>query len=386
MYLLCGNATASTSGVPDNLSNRTLLSQPRDYRFNLLFAQQMVDSITAPPLDSLKLRNPYMAIFYSFVPGIIVHGSGHFYAGHARTGARLLGAEAAGGVLIYGSIVLTMADSQTGAGLAALAGVTLFVGSWVYDVVRSPLVVQQTEQRAPRKQTRPIEISDEGRRLEIGARMAVLSTKHFQLFMFGVQNGQGEHMLMSIAGRLILLSALLMYLLSGNANASARRVPDNLPNRILLSQPRHQRFSLLFAQQTQDSTRLQISPSLKRKSPYMAAFYSVIPGVLVHGSGHFYAGKEGTGSALLGLEAAGVLLLYFGSLSAFQGSSHQNDTDAMGYIGLALFAGSWVYDMVGSPIAVVRRNRYIKETEGTQYDFKREPRQFRLTFAWHFSL
>jgi TM2 domain-containing membrane protein YozV len=191
---------------------------------------------------------------------------------------------------------------------------------------------------------------------------------------------------MKFAGRSILLAPLLMYLLSADACASTSGLPDDLSSGAILSQPRDQPFSFLFAQQAVDSTQPHSLPSLKLKSPYMAAFYSVIPGVLVHGSGHFYAGKEGTGSALLGLEAAGVLLLYFGSLSAFQGSSHQNDTDAMGYIGLALFAGSWVYDMVGSPIAVVRRNRYIKETEGTQYDFKREPRQLRLTFAWHFSL
>ncbi len=110
---------------------------------SLFFAHQMVDSITVPPLDSLKLRNPYMAIFYSFVPGIIVHGSGHFYAGDARTGTRLLGAEAAGGLLIVGGFFLGLAGVQTTAGFAVLSGAVLFVGSWVYDVVRSPLVVQK---------------------------------------------------------------------------------------------------------------------------------------------------------------------------------------------------------------------------------------------------
>ncbi len=191
---------------------------------------------------------------------------------------------------------------------------------------------------------------------------------------------------MNISRKPIPLVAVLTFLLFGNGKALPPAVPDHFFKSPLLSQQPDNRFSFLFAQQAEDSTKPQTAPSLKLKSPYTAAFYSVIPGVLVHGSGHFYAGKEGTGSALLGLEAAGVLLLYFGSLSAFQGSSHQNDTDAMGYMGLALFAGSWVYDMVGSPIAVVRRNRYIKETEGTQYDFKREPRELRLTFAWHFSL
>jgi TM2 domain-containing membrane protein YozV len=143
-------------------------------------------------------------------------------------------------------------------------------------------------------------------------------------------------------------------------------------------------LNLLLSQHMQDSSKQWSPHSLKLKSPYVAVFYSVIPGVLVHGSGHFYAGKGGTGTTLLGLEAAGALLLYFGSLSAFQGSSHQNDTDAMGYIGLALFAGSWVYDIVGSPIVIVKRNRYINEIRGSQYDIDRQQRELKLTFVWHF--
>jgi hypothetical protein len=141
--LLSGNAGASTSSVADNLSNRTILSQPRDPSFNFLLAQQAVDSTQLQTSPSLKRKSPYMAIFYSFIPGIIVHGSGHFYAGDARTGSRLLGAEAAGGLLIVGGFFLGLAGVQTEAGFAVLSGGILFVGSWVYDVVRSPLVVKK---------------------------------------------------------------------------------------------------------------------------------------------------------------------------------------------------------------------------------------------------
>lgn len=84
-----------------------------------------------------------MAAFYSVIPGVLVHGSGHFYAGDARMGARLLGAEAAGGLLISGSVVLTMAGAQTAAGFAVLSGAILFVGSWAYDVIGAPLAVQK---------------------------------------------------------------------------------------------------------------------------------------------------------------------------------------------------------------------------------------------------
>jgi TM2 domain-containing membrane protein YozV len=191
---------------------------------------------------------------------------------------------------------------------------------------------------------------------------------------------------MKIAGRSVLLTALLMYLLSGNANASTRGVPDNLSNRTLLSQPRDQRFSFLFAQQTEHLTELQTPPSLKLKSPYMAALYSVIPGAVVHGCGHFYAGEGNTGVLLLGLEFSGGVLLFLGFQSAFGGPSHQGDADMLGFAGLLLFAGSWVYDMVGSPIAVARRNRYIREIQQSEFDMKRQQREFKLTFTWHFPL
>ncbi len=98
----------------------------------------------------------------------------------------------------------------------------------------------------------------------------------------GIMVMQGQS-LVKIAGTSILLAALLTCLLSGNASASTSSVADNLSNRTLLSQPRDPSFNFLLAQQAVDSTKLQTSPSLKRKSPYMAAFYSVIPGRVAGG-------------------------------------------------------------------------------------------------------
>jgi hypothetical protein len=155
---------------------------------------------------------------------------------------------------------------------------------------------------------------------------------------------------MRISRTSILTTLLLLCLLSDSIYASESKFNYLLIDSTMESSKRVGCLNLLLSQHMQDSSKQWSPHSLKLKSPYMAVFYSVIPGVLVRGSGHFNAGKGGTGTTLLGLEAAGALLLYFGSLSAFQGSSHQNDTDAMGYIGLALFAGSWVYDIVGSPI------------------------------------
>ncbi len=139
----CHESHSSTSMGHFHLSNTTVRGAQQVERSNVLFAQQAEDLTVLQTPPSLKLKKPYMAVFYAFVPGIIVHGSGHFYAGDSKTGTRLLLAEAAGGGLIFVGVVLTMAGGQTVAGFSALSGAILFVGSWVYDVVRSPLVVKR---------------------------------------------------------------------------------------------------------------------------------------------------------------------------------------------------------------------------------------------------
>ena len=70
--------------------------------------------------------------------------------------------------------------------------------------------------------------------------------------------------------------------------------------------------SFLLAQQMEDSIRVHTLDSLKLKDPNMAVLYAVIPGVVIHGSGHFYAGKMGTGAVLLGCGAAGATIFYYG--------------------------------------------------------------------------
>jgi hypothetical protein len=145
------------------------------------------------------------------------------------------------------------------------------------------------------------------------------------------------------------------------------------------------KYSLfLLAQQSQDSTAVKKMNSLKLKSPYMAIFYSVVPGIIVHGSGHFYAGKTNTGYLLLGTEAAGLLFLYLGFEEALGGSSYQNDADIMGWTGLALFSGSWLYDVIGSPIAVQKQNQKLFKGENTELRFQPKDSGLRLVLVCHF--
>lgn len=118
----------------------------------LLFVQHTKDSLWVVQPYSIKLKDPYMAIFYAFIPGLVIHGSGHFYAGKTETGFWLLGAEVAGVSIVYVSALAGYAASEAGrisevAEFGAIGGLLLFVGSWVYDVVKSPLVVKEQNQK-----------------------------------------------------------------------------------------------------------------------------------------------------------------------------------------------------------------------------------------------
>ena len=119
---------------------------------NFLLAQQMEDSIRVHTLDSLKLKDPNMAILYAVIPGVVIHGSGHFYAGKTKTGVVLLGSELVGGTIFYVG-ALDKAFSQSKGGklgiygdiFIAFGGV-LFVGSWIYDLFGAPRAVQRENQ------------------------------------------------------------------------------------------------------------------------------------------------------------------------------------------------------------------------------------------------
>jgi hypothetical protein len=100
--------------------------------------------------------------------------------------------------------------------------------------------------------------------------------------------------------RTSLFVPLFMCCLWSEACSSVDVDNRHLSNTTLMRAERVNHLRLLFAQQTQDSTKLQTPPSFKLKSPYMAVFYSVIPGTVLHGAGHVYAGKIGTGIACSG--------------------------------------------------------------------------------------
>ncbi len=79
----------------------------------------------------------------AFVPGVYVHGLGHFYAGDYKGALILGGMELAGiGLFVLGG------EGETNAqGAAQLGGVLLIVGSWLWDVAFTPERVERRNVR-----------------------------------------------------------------------------------------------------------------------------------------------------------------------------------------------------------------------------------------------
>jgi hypothetical protein len=97
------------------------------------------DAKQATPAESKQMKRRGIATAAAIVPGLAVHGSGHFVAGDSRTGSRLLLLEGAGlgGVFVgFTPIVLTGASRRFVGPLIALTamGAGIFVISAVADI------------------------------------------------------------------------------------------------------------------------------------------------------------------------------------------------------------------------------------------------------------
>lgn len=143
----------SVSYSPTNITQAMDLSMQKN-SLSYLYAQgsSRVDSSYkeyAGP-DSLKLKNPNAALFYALVPGFVVHGAGHFYAGKTKTGVILLSMGTAGGVMVIGGgIGAAFATSgvSTRGQIVIATGAILFIGSWLYDVFVAPKVVEKEREQ-----------------------------------------------------------------------------------------------------------------------------------------------------------------------------------------------------------------------------------------------
>jgi hypothetical protein len=138
-----------------------------------------------------------------------------------------------------------------------------------------------------------------------------------------------------------------------------------------ISSPQYEYSGLLLAQQMKDSTRVESFDSIKLKDPNMAILYAVIPGIVIHGAGHFYAGKRTTAAVLFASGFIGASCVYVGGLSGLERTAPTETGYILIITGAILFTGSWTYDLIGAPLAVQKQNQNFlgKRSADLKFEF-----------------
>jgi hypothetical protein len=130
---------------------------------------------------------------------------------------------------------------------------------------------------------------------------------------------------------------------------------------------------------------------LESKSHFWGTFYSVIPGVALHGSGLLYAEEYTKAGIIMAFEGLSLYLIGLG----IQGTERRTgcviyyDTNAAfyGLIGLGLFAATWIYDVVMTQKEIHEHNEFIKR-QGLSLDIgtleNSDGRTLTFGFSWRF--
>lgn len=101
------------------------------------------------------------------------------------------------------------------------------------------------------------------------------------------------------------------------------------------------------------------------KDPMMATVFSILPGLVFHGSGNLYAGDYENGTRMLVMEIFGGGLALWGHNIIHQrenwGPYFGDSTDSAGYwikaAGVGLICVSWIWDVATAPEAAENWNR-----------------------------
>jgi hypothetical protein len=182
--------------------------------------------------------------------------------------------------------------------------------------------------------------------------------------------------------RISLLFSFLMCCPWHEAHSSTGQVQTFVSNPNTISSTFAQHTTNPSALYVQDSARVITSDSLKLKDPSMALFYSVVPGLVFHGAGHVYADRIPTAITLFGCELIGAGLVFLGGVSQIEGPNDPGE-NAM-FIGSVVFVGTWLYDFIGSPLAVNSYNRKMLDRRAVGLELRTKDTEPRLVIVWRF--
>jgi hypothetical protein len=170
------------------------------------------------------------------------------------------------------------------------------------------------------------------------------------------------------------LTILLICFLCAKTYPSTNETETSVSRSGLKNSPQRGYSGLLFAQQMEDSVKAESLDSIKLRDPRMAALYAIMPGMLVHGSGHFYAGEKTTGWVLVAGEILSLAMLTYsigvGIGKSTDGATSNGSSEVVGVVGVALFMGTWIYDVIGAPLAVEKQNRKLHEKKSANLKFE----------------
>lgn len=99
------------------------------------------------------------------------------------------------------------------------------------------------------------------------------------------------------------------------------------------------------------------------KDPKLAFALGFGPGFLIHGLGHYYIGRNKTGSVLLGCEAISISCIYLGAVNGVGGqqenanSNSQSLANSLFLFSAAIFTITWIYDFSQAPKKAIQINK-----------------------------
>ncbi|MHA1774626.1 MAG: hypothetical protein ACTSXO_10975 [Candidatus Heimdallarchaeota archaeon] len=186
--------------------------------------------------------------------------------------------------------------------------------------------------------------------------------------------------------RVIGLTMFLVFLLWAKTYPATSKVQTYVIKGGLKSSQKFERSELLVAQQMEDTIRVEKADSIKLKDPNYAIFVALVPGAVVHGAGHFYAGKVGRGLILFGCELVGAGLFYLGGVTGIETGELSSGGTVAVATGVTLFFGSWAYDLVFAPLAIKKHNEELLQSKSPQIKLGlyKDNRQVRIVMIKHF--
>lgn len=122
-------------------------------------------SILKEDIKFVSAKSPNTALFSSLFPGCFIHGWGHKYAGDYLTYTILGLAEGTGIILYFISPFagLSYTEEQSMTSEARIitmrnAGLILFFGSWVYDIIFSPSAANEYNKNIKKEYNLPVSL------------------------------------------------------------------------------------------------------------------------------------------------------------------------------------------------------------------------------------